>query len=50
MLWGERTLNLDGTMVFEDKKNCLKAVIIFKTPKFDRYVGKIYYYNPASKL
>lgn len=29
MLWGERTLNLDGTMVFEDKKNFLKAVIVF---------------------
>ena len=30
MLWGDRTLNMDGTMVFEDPGNCLKAVVLLK--------------------
>lgn len=29
MLWGDRLLNIDGHMTFEDTKNNLKAVIIF---------------------
>ena len=47
MLWGDRTLNIDGTMVFEDKKNLLKAVITFKHKKFDEYIGKLYRYTPG---
>jgi len=48
MLWGDRTLNIEGTMVFEDKLNKLKAVIFFKHGgKFDRYQGKLYFYNPG---
>lgn len=46
MLWGERTLNIDGNMVFEDRENGLKAVIIFKHLKYDRYIGKVYKYKP----
>jgi hypothetical protein len=30
MLWGERTLNIDGNMIFEDEQNGIKAVIFFK--------------------
>ena len=30
MLWGDRTLNIDGSMTFEDKGNGIKAVIFFK--------------------
>lgn len=37
MLWGDRTLNLDGCMIFEDKDNLLKAVIFFKSPKLDNF-------------
>jgi hypothetical protein len=50
MLWGERTLNIEGTMVFEDKLNGLKAVIIFKHQKPDQYIGKFYRYKPELNL
>jgi hypothetical protein len=30
MLWGERTLNIEGSMTFDDKENGIKAVIFFK--------------------
>jgi hypothetical protein len=29
MMWGDRTLNIDGNMIFEDKIYGYKAVIIF---------------------
>lgn len=47
MLWGDRTLTIDGSMVFEDKVNLLKAVITFKNKKFDEYQGKFYRYIPG---
>ena len=50
MLWGERTLNIEGNMIFEDIENGLKAVIIFKYKKADQYIGKMYRYNPALNL
>jgi hypothetical protein len=50
MLWGERTLNIDGNMIFEDVENGIKSVIFFKHQKFDRYIGKLYFYNPKLKL
>ena len=50
MLWGERTLNIDGNMIFEDKANGLKAVIIFKHQRYDRYIGKVYKYKPELNL
>lgn len=50
MLWGDRTLNIDGTMIFEDKESGLKAVIIFKDKRYDKYVGKLYKYNPELNL
>lgn len=43
MLWGERTLNIEGSMTFEDVNNKLKAVIIFQHKKYDKYTGKLYY-------
>lgn len=50
MLWGERTLNIDGNMIFEDEQNGLKAVIIFKHGRYDKYIGKMYRYDPSLKL
>lgn len=50
MLWGERTLNIDGNMIFEDKANGLKAVIIFKHQRHDKYIGKFYHYKPELNL
>jgi hypothetical protein len=46
MLWGDRTLNIEGTMIFEDVENGLKAAIFFKHNKFDRFIGKLYNYAP----
>lgn len=42
MLWGDRILNIEGHMIFEDKENQLKAVIIFQHNRYDKYIGKIY--------
>ena len=50
MLWGERTLNIEGTMIFEDEDNGIKAAIFFKHKKFDSYIGKLYRYDPLKKL
>lgn len=50
MLWGDRTLNIEGTMIFEDAQNGLKAAIFFKHNKFDRFIGKIYNYAPQKQL
>lgn len=50
MLWGERTLGIDGNMIFEDKGNGLKAVIIFQHTRHDKYIGKIYEYKPELNL
>lgn len=49
MLWGDLTINIEGTMTFEDKQNNLKAVIILHHKKWDRLVGKIYHPNPDRK-
>lgn len=49
MLWGDRILNLEGNMVFEDKANQLKAVIIIGQGRYDKFVGKIYRNDPNSK-
>lgn len=50
MLWGERTLNIEGSMTFEDKQNGIKAIIFFKHQRYDKYVGKLYYYKPELNL
>ena len=50
MLWGERTLNIDGNMIFEDKENGLKAVVFFKHQRYDKYIGKLYRYKPELNL
>ena len=47
MLWGDRTLNIEGTMIFEDVENGLKAAIFFKHNKFDRFIGKLYNYDSS---
>ena len=39
MLWGDRLLNIEGHMVFEDRQNELKAVVIFHHQKYDRFIG-----------
>ena len=49
MLWGDRLLNLEGTMIFEDKANQLKAVIILGQGRYDKFTGKIYRNDPSSK-
>lgn len=49
-MWGDRLLNIEGTMTFEDVKNKLKAVIIFKHNKFDRFIGKMYSFDPSKQL
>jgi hypothetical protein len=43
MLWGERTLAIEGNMTFEDSENGIKAVVLFGTKKTDEYIGKLYY-------
>lgn len=50
MLWGERTLTIDGNMIFEDKENGLKAVIFFKHKSNEKYIGKFYRYKPELNL
>ena len=47
MLWGDRILNIEGTMIFEDIQNKLKAAVFLKLNKFDKLNGKIYKYNAA---
>jgi len=47
LLWGERTMTVEGSMILEDVGNSLKAVILFGTKKGDEYVGKIYHSDPA---
>jgi hypothetical protein len=42
MLWGERCLNIDGTMTFIDKDNGIKAVVIFQHGNYHKYIGKLY--------
>jgi len=37
-------------MIFEDKLNGLKAVIIFQHKGNDKYIGKFYYYKPELNL
>ena len=37
-------------MIFEDKVNGFKAVVIFNDKKQDKFVGKLYHYNPESLL
>ena len=50
MLWGERSLNIEGTMIFEDNTNGIKAVIFFGVNKKipDEFIGKLYKYDPTS--
>lgn len=50
MIWGDRTLVNDDTFTFEDKANGLKAVILFKEKKNDRFAGKLYRYKPELNL
>jgi hypothetical protein len=51
MLWGEKSILIEGTMTFTDLKNGLKAVIFFnKLKKQEDIVGKLYKYNPALNL
>lgn len=50
MLWGDRLLLTDDCMIFEDKVNGFKAVVIFNDKKQDKFVGKLYHYNPESLL
>jgi hypothetical protein len=50
MLFGDKILSIEGTMTFEDKTNCLKAVIFFKQDRFDKFVGKLYRYDPSQNL
>lgn len=50
VLWGDRTVNIDGTMIFEDKENGLKAVLIFRHKKQDQFIGKLYRYDPSLQL
>ena len=50
MLYGDKVLNIEGNMTFEDKKNGLKAYIFFKQKRFDEFVGKIYKYDPILNL
>lgn len=49
-LWGDRTLNLDGSMLFEDKVNGIKAVVFFEQKKQDHFIGKLYRYDPSKEL
>lgn len=50
VMFGDRIFNIEGNMIFEDKRNGLKAVIFFSQKKVDRYIGKLYKYNPALNL
>ena len=50
MLWGERTLTIEGNMIFEDKENGIKAVIFFGGKKPEEYTGKLYYYDISKNL
>jgi hypothetical protein len=43
MLFGERILNIEGPMVFEDIDNRIKAVIIFKSKDCDSIEGRLYH-------
>jgi hypothetical protein len=29
IIWGEKTINIEGSMTFLDVENCIKAVIFF---------------------
>lgn len=49
-MWGDRTINVNGTMVYEDKENGLKAVVIFFPKQSDHFVGKLYKYDPSLNL
>lgn len=50
MLFGDRTINIDGAMTYEDRGNKIKAIIIFQDKgKADRFTGRIYRYDPSSK-
>ena len=46
MLWGDRVLNIEGSMTFEDSKNKIKAVVIFQDKKYHEFKGKIYIFEP----
>jgi hypothetical protein len=48
-MWGEKTVNVEGTMVIEDIGNGLKALIIF-SKKNEEYLGRLYKYNPKLNL
>lgn len=50
MLWGDRVLNIEGSMTFQDKENKLKAVIFFHHSKYDKFIGKIFHYKPDPAL
>lgn len=50
MLFGDKIFNIEGTMIFEDKENSLKAVIFFQHQKYDCYTGKIYHYSKVKSL
>mmetsp|Transcript_12173 Transcript_12173/g.12013 ORF Transcript_12173/g.12013 Transcript_12173/m.12013 type:complete len:84 (+) Transcript_12173:644-895(+) len=42
MLFGDRLIHMEGSLIFEDPKNQLKAVIVFKTSRFDDFTGLLY--------
>lgn len=50
MLWGERTLAIEGNMTFEDRENGIKAIVFFGAKKSDEYSGKLYYFEPDKNL
>jgi hypothetical protein len=43
MLWGDRLFFIEDAMIFEDKANSLKAVLIFNEKRKDQFVGKVYH-------
>lgn len=50
MLWGERTLAIEGAMTFEDTINGIKAIVFFGNKKTDEYHGKLYYCDSDKSL
>ena len=36
-------------MTFEDTENKIKAIIIFQHSRYDKFIGKLYYYNSDQK-
>lgn len=51
MIWGARTISMEGLLQIEDEKNGLKACVFFNREgeSFDEVKGKVYRYDPVAK-